>query len=81
MPGGPYLRLPADLLITGDGRAAAVKYGAHTYDQWSVDELFDAANGLSLLKARPVTPTRVAQLTGLPGLRAEQTIRRSRILD
>jgi hypothetical protein len=39
------LGLPADLLITGDGRVAAVKYGVHAYDQWSVDELLDAAAG------------------------------------
>jgi hypothetical protein len=24
-----------------DGSVAAVKYGAHAYDQWSVDELLD----------------------------------------
>jgi peroxiredoxin len=33
--------LPADLLIAGDGRVVAVKYGAHAYDQWSVDELLE----------------------------------------
>jgi hypothetical protein len=36
-------RLPADLLISGDGHLAGVKYGAHAYDQWSVDELLDLA--------------------------------------
>jgi peroxiredoxin len=30
---------PADMLIDADGRVAAVKYGKHAYDQWSVDEL------------------------------------------
>lgn len=37
-PGG-RLGLPADFLITPGGRVAAVKYGEHIYDQWSVDEL------------------------------------------
>lgn len=31
--------LPADFLITPDGRIAAAKYGEHIDDQWSVDEL------------------------------------------
>ena len=35
------LGLPADLLIASDGRVAAVKYGAHAYDQWSVGELLE----------------------------------------
>jgi peroxiredoxin len=43
-PTNGNLGLPADLLITGDGRVAAVKYGVHAYDQWSVDELLDAAS-------------------------------------
>nr|WP_051820762.1 peroxiredoxin-like family protein [Streptomyces flavochromogenes] len=37
------LGLPADFLITSDGRVAAVKYGEHIYDQWSVDELLTLA--------------------------------------
>ncbi|MFD5367401.1 peroxiredoxin-like family protein [Streptomyces sp. NPDC127103] len=41
-PGG-RLGLPADFLITPDGRVAAVKYGEHVYDQWSVDELLALA--------------------------------------
>jgi peroxiredoxin len=44
-PTNGNLGLPADLLIAGDGRVVAVKYGAHAYDQWSVDELLDAASG------------------------------------
>lgn len=42
MPANPTngnLGLPADVLIEADGRVAAVKYGKHAYDQWSVDEL------------------------------------------
>jgi peroxiredoxin len=42
MPANPTngnLGLPADLLIDADGRVAAVKYGNHAYDQWSVEEL------------------------------------------
>ncbi|MET7753925.1 peroxiredoxin-like family protein [Streptomyces sp. NPDC005389] len=37
------LGLPADFLITPDGRVAAVKYGEHIDDQWSVDELLTLA--------------------------------------
>jgi peroxiredoxin len=44
-PTNGNLGLPADLLIAGDGRVVAVKYGVHAYDQWSVDELLDAASG------------------------------------
>lgn len=39
LPTGGDLGLPADLLIASDGRAVATKYGAHAFDQWSVDEL------------------------------------------
>lgn len=35
--------LPADFLIASDGRVLACKYGAHAYDQWSVDELLALA--------------------------------------
>jgi len=40
--GGPF-GLPADFLIAPDGRLAAVKYGQHAYDQWTVDELLEHA--------------------------------------
>ncbi len=40
------LGLPADFLITPDGRVLACKYGKHADDQWSVDEL------LNLVKQR-----------------------------
>ncbi|MGH3726202.1 MAG: peroxiredoxin-like family protein [Mycobacterium sp.] len=46
MPANPTngnLGLPADLLIAPDGRVAAIKYGNHAYDQWSVDELLKTA--------------------------------------
>jgi peroxiredoxin len=42
-PTGGRLGLPADFLIAPDGRIAALKYGQHAYDQWSVDELLDHA--------------------------------------
>src|SRR5262245_10064448 len=42
-PRGGRLGLPADFLIAGDGRVVAHKYGAHAYDQWSVDELLGHA--------------------------------------
>ena len=44
-PSNGNLGLPADLLISADGNVAAVKYGVHAYDQWSVDELLDLASG------------------------------------
>ena len=44
-PTNGNLGLPANLLITADGSVAAVKYGVHAYDQWSVDELLDLASG------------------------------------
>ena len=37
--GRSVLGLPADFLIATDGRVRACHYGAHTDDQWSVDEL------------------------------------------
>jgi peroxiredoxin len=46
-PTNGNLGLPADLLITADGSVAAVKYGVHAYDQWSVDEVLDLAIGFS----------------------------------
>lgn len=42
-PAGGRLGLPADLLVDRDGRVAAVKYGGHADDQWSVDELLSLA--------------------------------------
>ncbi|MFC7299551.1 peroxiredoxin-like family protein [Herminiimonas aquatilis] len=40
---GGKLGLPADFLIASDGRILACKYGAHIYDQWSVNELLAQA--------------------------------------
>jgi peroxiredoxin len=42
-PSGGRLGLPADFLITDDGRIAACKYGEHAGDQWSVDDLLGLA--------------------------------------
>jgi peroxiredoxin len=39
--------LPADFLITPDGHVAAVKYGEHSGDSWSVDEVLAAAAAVS----------------------------------
>ncbi|WP_280479585.1 peroxiredoxin-like family protein [Nocardia asiatica] len=38
-PEGGSFGLPADFLISPDGRVLAAKHGTHVYDQWSVDEL------------------------------------------
>ena len=43
-PTGGRFGLPADFLIAPDGRIAAVKYGKHAYDQWTVDELLEHAH-------------------------------------
>jgi len=42
-PDGGSLGLPADFLIASDGRVLASKYGAHAFDQWSVDEILGLA--------------------------------------
>ena len=39
--------LPADFLITPDGHIAAVKYGEHSSDSWSVDEVLAQAAAVS----------------------------------
>jgi len=41
------LGLPADFLITTEGYLADVKYGRHSDDSWSVDELLAAAAAVS----------------------------------
>jgi peroxiredoxin len=41
------LGLPADFLITTEGNLAHVKYGRHSDDSWSVDELLAAAAAVS----------------------------------
>lgn len=38
-PEGGRFGLPADFLIDRDGVVLARRYGAHAYDQWSVDQL------------------------------------------
>lgn len=37
------LGLPGDFLISSDGTVVASKYGAHAYDQWTVDEVLELA--------------------------------------
>lgn len=51
IPTGGRLGLPADFLVTPDGRVVASKYGQHAGDQWSVDEL------LALARRAPTTET------------------------
>lgn len=38
-PEGGRLGLPADFLISADGKVVASFYGSHAFDQWDVDEL------------------------------------------
>ena len=42
-PSGGHLGLPADFLLTADGRIVACKYGEHAGDQWSADDLLGLA--------------------------------------
>jgi len=49
-PHGGRLGLPADFLISSDGRVLASKYGQHVYDQCSVDEI------LALARESPALP-------------------------
>lgn len=37
------LGLPGDFLIASDGTVVASKYGAHAYDQWTLDEVLELA--------------------------------------
>lgn len=41
--GGP-LGLPADFLISADGKLENVHYGTHAYDQWTVDQVLEMAD-------------------------------------
>ena len=50
-PEGGRFGLPADFLIATDGRVLASKYGAHAYDQWSVDEVLMFARGAQRMSA------------------------------
>lgn len=43
LTGKAALGLPADFLISPEGRVLACKYGKHADDQWSVDELLTLA--------------------------------------
>jgi peroxiredoxin len=54
-PKGGRFGLPADFLIAADGRIVARKYGAHAYDQWSIDEILAqaASAGSVSLAGRP----------------------------
>lgn len=51
-PTGGNLGLPADLLVAPDGTVAAVRYGTHAYDQWTVDELLHEAASATALAGR-----------------------------
>ena len=48
MPNGGFLGLPAEFLISSDGSVRAVHYGAHAYDQWTVDELLGLSRPLKV---------------------------------
>jgi len=55
-PHGGRLGLPADFLIAPDGLVLASKYGSHSYDQWSVDEI------LTLAAVKDTDPERQRQM-------------------
>ena len=44
--------LPADFLVSPQGRIIAAKYGTHADDQWSIDELLALVNGASAPQVR-----------------------------
>ena len=44
-PKNGSLGLPGDFLIASDGRVVASKYGAHAFDQWTVNEVLELAKG------------------------------------
>jgi peroxiredoxin len=44
--GEGYLGLPADFLISPDGRVLAANYGKYTDDHWSADELLGLASAV-----------------------------------
>ncbi len=56
-PGGRY-GLPADFLIDSDGTVVASKYGAHAYDQWSVDELLRLVPNAAFSSGRELSGAR-----------------------
>jgi peroxiredoxin len=62
-PKNGSLGLPGDFLIASDGHVIASKYGAHAYDQWTVDEVLEltkrqgTGNGTSQAGAAPSAPT------------------------
>ena len=60
-PDGGRFGLPADFLIAPDGRVVARKYGAHAYDQWSVDEIL-ALSGVK--DPVPYTHSEIQTITG-----------------
>jgi hypothetical protein len=62
-PTGGRLGLPADFLIATDGRLLAVKYAAHAYDQWSVDELLALAQRESRTVQLSVAPQQIRSAT------------------
>jgi peroxiredoxin len=57
-PDGGRFGLPADFLIDSSGVVVACKYGSHAYDQWSIDEILDAARSVRVERARSVPATR-----------------------
>lgn len=51
-PAGGRYGLPADFLVTPDGRIEACKYGEHADDQWSVDDVLALATWITPHHAR-----------------------------
>lgn len=62
---GGRLGLPADFLIPADGQVVACKYGAHVYDQWSVDEILALAKEKNRPRAANGSPRNVTDLERL----------------
>jgi peroxiredoxin len=63
-PDGGSLGLPGDFLIAPDGRVVASKYGAHAYDQWTVDEVLALARDPGNRNGAAHTPSAPSALGG-----------------
>jgi len=81
IPEGGRFGLPADFLLASDGNVIASKYGAHAYDQWSVDEVLvlarstqaaGAKKGVVVKTRRELNRELRERILGLPGVTERQ---------
>jgi hypothetical protein len=77
-PAGGRLGLPADFLISSEGRILECKYGTHAYDQWSVDELLHLATAERQIVDDDSSVTSPAGVVGFDRLRCPVAAERRR---